>query len=347
MADTPITVDGSRGGGQILRTALSLSTVLDTPFRIEHIRRGRPTPGLRSQHLAAVEVVAELCDGEVSGAELGAESLMFEPGSARRTPVEATIGTAGSVTLLFDTVLPIGAFSSEPLALTATGGTDVKWSPTVAYQRLVKCPLLASQGVNAEIDVERTGFYPAGGGRAVVRTAPSSPSPIRIDSRGELLDVEVHSKAAETLREPRVAERQAEHARDLLGAAGLPASVVDVAYVPSRSTGSSLLVRGRYAETVVGFSALGERGRPSEAVADAAVERFRAFHGGSAPVDQFMADQVMVFLALAGGRVRIPAATDHVRTNLETVARFGSDMRLDRRSDGTCVLEASAHPALG
>lgn len=341
-----LTVDGTVGGGQLLRTGLSLATVTDTPFRIEDIRGSRPTPGLQPQHLAAVRLVADLCDADVEGAELGADSLTFRPGDTRRTPLRADIGTAGSVTLLFDAVLPIAVTYDEPFRLTATGGTNVKWAPTVEYHRLVKLPLLADRGLDAGIDLLETGFYPAGGGKATLRTAPSSLSPFDLETRGALERVEIHSKAAEVLAERNVADRQATHARKELEAAGVPSEIRTVEYVPTRSPGSSLLLRGAYEHTLVGFDALGERGRTSEEVATGAVQQFTAFHGGDAPVDPFMADQLMVPLALAGGRVRIPSATAHVRTNLALLDAFGSDMRLDRRADGTLALEASAHPAV-
>ena len=337
-----LTLDGAGGGGQILRTALSLATVTDTSVRIENIRGSRPDPGLKPQHLTAVDLVAELCDAEVDGAELEAESLTFQPGEARRTSLQAAVGTAGSLTLLFDTVLPIAATSDEPFELTATGGTNVKWAPTIEYQQLVKEPLIATWGVDATIALSKTGFYPVGGGEATLRTTPSSLSPIELETRGELEDVEIYSKASEDLTDPEVADRQASHAKDELEAAGFPATVQRVDYVSTASTGSSLLLRGVYEQSVVGFDALGERGRPSEAVAEGAVQQFTAFHDTDGAVDVHMADQLMPFLALASGRVQIPAVSAHVESNLDVIGAFGSDLRLDRQDDGTAVLEASS-----
>ncbi len=337
-----ITLDGAGGGGQILRTALSLATITDTPVRIENIRGGRPDPGLKPQHLTAVDLVAELCEADVDGAELGADSLTFQPGEARRPSLQAAVGTAGSLTLLFDTVLPIAATLQGPFELTATGGTNVKWAPTIEYLQLVKGPLLADWGLDATIGCSKTGFYPAGGGEATLRTTPSSLSPIELESRGELEAVEIYSKASEDLADREVADRQASHAQDELEAAGLPAAIQRVDYVPTASTGSSLLLRGVYEHSIVGFDALGERGRTSEAVAEGAVQQLTAFHDTEGAVDVFMADQLMPFLALAGGRVRIPAVSAHVETNLEVISAFGSDLRLDRQDDGTAVLEASS-----
>lgn len=341
-----ITIDGTAGGGQLLRTALSLSTITETSFRIDAVRSTRPEPGLKPQHLTAVQLVTDLCDADVEGAELDSDSLTFRPGNARRTPLEADIGTAGSVTLLFDTVLPIAVAYDEPFQLTATGGTNVKWAPTVEYHQLVKLPLLADWGVDADISLVKTGFYPTGGGEATLRTTPSTLSPLELETRGGLERVDVYSKASEVLAERNVAERQATHAKEELKKAGFPTEIQSVEYVSARSIGSSLLLRGVYEHTLVGVDALGERGRTSEDVADGAVRRFAAVHATRAPVDAFMADQLMVFLALVGGSVRIPSATAHVRTNLELAGAFGSDMRLDRREDGTLALQSSAHPAV-
>jgi RNA 3'-terminal phosphate cyclase (ATP) len=339
-----LTIDGTAGGGQLLRTALSLATITDTPFRIEDVRGARPNPGLRPQHLAAVRLAADLCDAEVGGAELDSDSLTFRPGSERRTSLRADVATAGSVTLLFDTVLPIAATCEESFRLTATGGTNVKWSPTVEYHQRVKAPLLAEWGIDVDVDLLRTGFYPAGGGKAVLQTTPSTVSPLELDARDDLERVEIYSKAADALAERDVAKRQATRAQESLDDAGIPTDVRIVEYVSTRSPGSSLLLRGVYENALVGFDALGERGRTSEDVAESAVRQFEAFHATGAPVDPFMADQLVVFLALAGGRVRIPTVTAHVRTNLDVVDAFGCDVRLDRRSDGTLALEASARP---
>jgi RNA 3'-terminal phosphate cyclase (ATP) len=337
-----LTIDGSAGGGQLLRTALGLAAVTDTPFRIEAIRSARPTPGLRPQHLAAVELVADLCDATVEGAELGADALTFRPGDLRRRAAAATVGTAGSVTLLFDAVLPLAAVAADPVRVRATGGTDVKWAPTVAYHRSVKLPLLAACGLTARIDLVRTGFYPAGDGEATLQTVPSTLSPIRFERRGSLERVEVFSKAAESLADRDVADRQADRARERLAEAGYPVSVERVAYVQATSVGSSLLCRGVYEDAVAGFDALGERGRTSEAVADDAVDQFVSFHAGDAAVDVHMADQLLALLGLVGGSVRIPEVTPHVRTNLDVLDAFGCDVGL---GDGDPpVVEGSPHP---
>jgi len=336
-----LTIDGRDGGGQVLRTTLSLAVLTETPVRIEGIRATRPNPGLNAQHLAAVETLADLCDATVEDAAIDAESLTFDPGDDWATDLTADIGTAGSITLLFDAVLPVAAATDTPITVAATGGTDVKWAPTIAYQRHVKLPLLADAGLEAGIDLDRTGFYPAGGGDATLTVTPWTPTHLDLETRGDLDRVEIYSKAADTLADSEVAQRQATQAADALADADIPASIAAVDAVPTHSPGSAVLVRAVYDDTIAGFDALGERGVPAEAVATDAVDRFLAFHEGAATVDRFMADQVMIALALGGGTVQVPAVTDHVHTNREVLAAFGSDLSLDAHADGTATLTAT------
>ncbi|MEF8976832.1 MAG: RNA 3'-terminal phosphate cyclase [Halapricum sp.] len=332
------TIDGSEGGGQLLRTGLTLATITDTPVRIEGIRGSRPEPGLKPQHLAAVELLADYCDADIEGDELDAETVIFEPGEGRQTALETEIPTAGSVTLLLDTVLPLATAIEETITVTATGGTDVKWSPPVAYPQRVKLPLLARFGLDASIDVERTGFYPAGGGEVTLSMSPSSLSPLELDERGSLQAVDVYSKASEDLEDRDVADRQADHAGERLDSMGVPPGERVVEYVEADSTGSALMVRARYDRTLAGFDALGERGRSSEEVADRAIEDFEAFRGTDAAVEAHMADQLLVFLALAGGRVTVPSVTEHVRTTLSLLEAFDYGVELDR-TDGTVTVK--------
>jgi RNA 3'-terminal phosphate cyclase (ATP) len=216
----------------------------------------------------------------------------------------------------------------------------------MAFYRGVKLPLLARFGLDATVDIERHGYYPVGGGTATLGTAPAALSSLELDTRGQLEVVEVYSAASESLVEQEVADRQATHAAERLRAAEFPVSVESVEYVPADSPGSSLLVRGVYGETLLGADALGERGRPSEQVADLAVEAFETAHAGSVPVDSHMADQLLVFLALVGGSVRLPAITNHVRTNLDVLQAFGSDIELGESAGGDPRVTASPHDGI-
>lgn len=336
-----IEIDGTTGGGQLLRTALSLSAITGIPFQIRDVRRTRPNPGLKPQHLASIDLVADLCDADVEGASPDSDSVTFRPGALRPKSTRVDIGTAGSVTLLFDTVLPMATCFSRPYRLTATGGTDVKWAPTIEYYRWVKLPFLGRYGLCADVELTRTGFYPGGGGEATLRTEPSRLTPITVSERGTFQQVDIYSKAASQLEERNVANRQAEHARTQLEAAGIPTQIRQVEYVPTLSPGSSLLLRGVYEHSLVGFDEFGERGRPSEEVAELAVRQFLAFHRGIGVVDGYLADQVMIFLALQGGAIHIPTVTAHVQANMSIINEFGGDIHIVRCENGAIFLEAA------
>lgn len=338
-----IEIDGAGGGGQILRSALSLSMVTGHPFRLTNVRGGRDDPGLRPQHVAGVETAARLCNATVAGAEPRGDQLVFEPGPIDGDiSLEIDIGTAGSVTLLFDILLPIAATPGleGPVTVTAMGGTDVKWSPTIGFLTRVKLPVLGRFGFEVTATTAATGFYPKGGGEATLRVRPSDPHPFALTERGPFEIVEIYSKAAAGLADSEVAERQARAAAERLRGNDRPVTIAAVESVETASLGSSVLLRARYRGSLTGFDALGERGKPAEAVGEEAAERFLAFDRGPGAVDRYLADQLLVPLALAGGEVRIPTVTPHVETNRETIAAFGYDLALRRHPDGTATVKA-------
>lgn len=333
-------LDGAEGGGQLLRTALALSAIVGTPFRMTDVRGGRPEPGLRPQHLAAVRVLADICDAGIGEIDVGATELVFEPGEPRAGTYEVDIGTAGSVTLLFDAVLPLAAAIDAPLAVRARGGTDVRWSPPMAYYRRVKLPLLRRHGVPAAVDVDRPGFYPDGGGVARLSLGPAALDPLDLVDRGDLEGVRIHSLASADLADRSVAERQADAA-----AAGFDdADVVErtVVNADAASPGSAVVVGLTYERGIAGFDALGEPGTPAEEVAAGAVDAARTFRAGSAAVDRHLADQLVPFLGLAGGRVAIPAVTDHVATVVDLLDAFGVGVRIEERDETPVLVGADA-----
>jgi RNA 3'-terminal phosphate cyclase (ATP) len=328
-------IDGAAGGGQIVRTAVTLSALSGEAVRIENVRGDRPTPGMRPQHLAAVEAAAALCDATVEGDEREAETLEFDPDDIEADEVTVDVGTAGSVSLVADTVLPLATALDDEATVTITGGTDVAWSPPLDYLRYVKFPLLLGAGLDIDLSVASRGFYPVGGGEIEVTLRPSELEPLALTERGALRRVEVYSVAAAELEDPAVAGRQAAAA-----AGALPDAVptpTEVSYVETECTGSALVLAAVYEGSRAGFTALGEAGKPSEEVASEAVAAFESFHDGAGVVDCHLGDQLMVTLALAGGEVLAPEVTDHVETTCDVIETFGYDLTVDERDEAVLV----------
>ncbi|WP_276254663.1 RNA 3'-terminal phosphate cyclase [Halomontanus rarus] len=337
-------LDGSDAGGQFLRTALALSAVRGEAVRLENVRGARSNPGLRSQHLAVLEALTEICDADVSGAELGAETVEFDPEAEAGAGVDTITGgqytveidTAGSVTLLFDALLPLATRLESPLSVTATGGTDVAWSPPIDYHRYVKLPLLRRFGLEAVVELERRGFYPAGGGRATLRLSPSALKPIRLDvqERTDPDHVHVYSTEAAALADNDVASRQAAGALERLSRSledhDLTVRERVETTAESACPGSAIVIRIDGSNTVAGFAALGEPGKRAERVGEEAADAAKRFLASDAPVDRHMADQLLVFLALAGGHIRVPTVTDHVDSSLDLLASMGMEVAIDR-----------------
>jgi RNA 3'-terminal phosphate cyclase (ATP) len=335
-------IDGSTGGGQVVRSALALAVIAERPVRITDIRANRPEPGLKPQHLAVVETLADISNASVDGAARAAETIEFTPATPTGGRVTADIGTAGSVSLVFDAVLGLAATLDEPLAVTATGGTEVNWSPPLLGHRRVKLPFCRNFGLQAAIDRSRTGFYPAGGGRATLHLAPSSLTPLALGERGGFRGARIYSLASMDLLDGAVARRQAETARDALTEAGIEVLATETRSAAAESTGSALVIELEYARSRASFDALGEPGLPADDAATSAVTDALNFHDSSAVVDRRLADQLLPFLAIAGGEIRIPEITAHVQSHLALLERFGYELRPQERGD-TVTIRVGGH----
>jgi RNA 3'-terminal phosphate cyclase (ATP) len=321
-----IELDGGDAGGGYLRTALAMAALTERPVRVENVRGDRPEPGLKPQHAAAVEAVAALCDATVTGVDQGSETVIFEPGGRPSGSASVAVGTAGSITLVFDTVLPLALAADAPIRLRVTGGTDVAWSPPLTTYRRVKLPLLRRLGVPVAVDATRRGFYPVGGGAATLTLGPAEPDPLALDERGVPERVRVYSLASAGLADADVAKRQAEAAVDRLESTGRTIHERVVGYVESDSPGSVCTVRADYENGIAGLDALGEKGKPAEKVGREPVDALGTFEETGAAVDRYLADQLLPFLAMVGGAVTVPAVTDHVASGVDLLARFGCDV---------------------
>lgn len=342
MTGDRLEIDGADAGGQIVRSALALAALTDTSIKLVNVRGGRDPPGLRPQHIAAVRAVASTCDADVANVERGSEWCTFDPGTLSGGDYTCAIGTAGSVMLVFDAVLPLAPALDEPLSLTVSGGTEVKWAPPTATYRSVKLPLLRQFGWNAMIERHRPGFYPAGGGSATLYTAPTTPRRIELRCRGDRMGAWIDTVVAVDLEDAEVAERLVQAAATELEDAGIDVFERSITYTQSDSPGAVVSIRLEYENTRAGFDALGERGIPAEAVAEQATSSVMEFLSDEAPVDRHLADQLVLPVALSGGLVAIPEVTDHVSASLDLLEVFGIEAHIDR-SGPTPVLEAPGH----
>jgi RNA 3'-terminal phosphate cyclase (ATP) len=314
-------LDGSygEGGGQILRTALSLAALTGTPVRIERIRAGRPKPGLRPQHLTAVQALAQVAQAEVTGAQLGSQELSFRPrapkGGRYLFDVAAKTGSAGSVTLIAQALLPPLLRAGNPTTLILRGGTHVPWSPPAHYLSHVFLPALALMGAEAQLTLERWGWYPKGGGEVRLNIQPAR-TLTGIEWRLPAASAAFRALSASARLPEHVAQRQAARLEARLG----PAVPVEIIRVDGRDPGSLVCLWGPRA----GFSALGARGKPAEQVADEAADAFLAFQESGAALDRHLADQILIYLALAGGpsTLTTEAVTSHLITNAWVIEQF-------------------------
>lgn len=332
-----LTLDGAHGegGGQILRTALSLSAITTRPFRLTNIRAGRRNPGLLPQHLSAVRATAVITGAVLSGDRLGSTELRFAPSHLPRpgsylfdVAEMAEHGSAGSVTLILQTLLIPLTMADGPSTLVLRGGTHVEWSPP--FDDLVNSyfPLLQRMGYHIDAALRRWGWYPVGGGEVVCEIAAgpsdrsiSSRSPIELVSRGYLQRITGRAVAANL--PAHIPQRMADRVRDSLEELGVPVDI-QLQRVTAACPGAGIFLVAEYKELPTSFSAYGRPGKPSEKVADEAVAAFRTHHASEAAVELHLADQLLLPLALAAGASAFTVArpTGHLMTNAWTIGQF-------------------------
>ncbi len=331
-----IELDGTLGGGAVVRIALGLSIATGTPFRIDDIRSERPNPGLKHQHLAGVRAATELSGARVDGAELGSETLEFTPGDAVTDTVRADIPTAGSVGLLLQPLWIAAAGVDSEVAVTVDGGaTAGKWAPPVGYLRAVAFPVVEHAGLPASLAVRRHGFYPEGGALVRARFGPSDLQPLGLTGRGDIEVISGHSVASEHLRDAEVAERQRQEARRVLKDHDPSLDCdIETAYVDAPSPGSDIVLWADAGETVIGGDCVGEKGKRAEKVGSEAAGLFLDALSSGAPLDPAMSDLIVPFLGLAGGEVAVGVVTDHVECSAAVTDRFvDRDVRIDAGGD--------------
>ncbi len=306
------TIDGSigEGGGQILRTAIALSAILQKGIRITSIRKGRPRPGLGIQHVRSMEIARGMTGARATGIYPGSTEVTFIPGPIKAGDYVIRMGTAGSITLALQSILPIAACAPGPVTLDITGGTDVRWSPSYDYFEQVTLPALALFGFRAGSRLVSRGYFPLGNGRVIVHTSPA-----RLHGAGltEPAIGRIAGISASSGLPTHVAERQARAAGDYLRSHGYESDIrLDARN--DASTGSGITLFSGH----IGSSALGERGKPAEKVGrEAAFNMVEELKAGGA-VDVHLADQLIIYMALAEGPSSITtrAMTGHTTTGI-------------------------------
>jgi RNA 3'-phosphate cyclase len=316
-----IEIDGAygEGGGQLVRTAVALSALTGTPVALRNVRAGRPRPGLAAQHLAAVRAVAATCDARCEGLELRSGAFRFAP---RARPaggeLRADVGTAGSVTLVLQALLPVLLGARSPTRLVVTGGTDVRQAPTWDYCSRVLLRLLARMGLRVRASLVRRGYYPRGGGELAVEVAPGVPAPLEPRAGGWRVAGEAHVAQLPVT----VAERMRDAARAELGEGAIAARVLGAE--EAIGTGGAITLWAEGQGSVLGASRVAARGVRAEALGAAAGRELAADLASGAALDVHAADQVLVYLALApgGSSFTVREFTSHARTTIWLLEQF-------------------------
>ncbi|UCH89505.1 MAG: RNA 3'-terminal phosphate cyclase [Thermoplasmata archaeon] len=323
-----IIIDGSvgEGGGQILRTSIALSALTQKPIRINNIRSNRPKPGLAAQHLTSIKAVSMLCRGKTRGLDLGSTELDFTPGDLSGGTYELDIGTAGSITLVLQACLPVALRSPNPTTLSLKGGTDVKYSPPIDYFKYVLKPILEKMGAGIELKLIKRGYYPKGGGEVKIDIIPPDSGWkdlfLAEPEKFEKVHGIVHYANLPNHISRRIKSSAISEFKNQFDNKKLELEIEQVSH--SLSPGVGITLWSKSPNTVIGSSALGERGIPAEKLAINALKDLLTEIQVKATVDKYAADQLLIYLAVCNRGcilARAPLST-HAQTNIEVIETF-------------------------
>ena len=307
----------------MLRTALSLASVTGLSMRLFNIRAGRAHPGLQPQHIQSARAAAYITGGELKGDLPGSMYITYIPGRPRAGRYFFDVGTAGSAGLVFQTVAPALFFAPAPSGVTIKGGTHVPWSPPTDYLEEVFLPAISPMGLHARLNTAARGYYPAGGGSITASISPAKApaSLLQIIERGRLEKIKIISAVSNLPIS--IAERQIKGAISRLLEFS---SLIEAASIeaPSPGRGTSVFILACYENLRAGFTALGARGKRAETVGAEAAEDFISYATGLGALDNHLSDQVLIYMALAGGRSFYSASqiTGHLLTNIHVIEKF-------------------------
>jgi RNA 3'-terminal phosphate cyclase (ATP) len=316
-----IRIDGSHGegGGQILRTAIALSCITGEAVEVYNIRANRPKPGLAAQHLKGIEAAKIISNAEVEGLKIGSTRIVFQPRALKGGEFKINIGTAGSVTLILQTILLPSLAAERESIFEITGGTDVNWSPPVDYAKNITLRALKEMGAQVEMELIARGYYPKGGGRVTVRVSPS-----KLEGRiFERIEESVGGISHCSNLPAHIAKRQAESAMNLIKDHGYDVHI-DTEVRNDFSTGSGITLWSGYK----GGSALGERGKRAEVVGEEAARILLEELESHAAFDYHLADQIIPFAAVARGKTAYTTSkvTMHQKSNAYVIQQFLGDV---------------------
>lgn len=316
-----IKIDGSygEGGGQILRTSLALSLVTGKPFSIENIRAGRKNPGLMRQHLTALNAAAEIGKAAIEGNRIGSPAFRFEPQGINSGNYHFAIGSAGSCTLVFQTILPALIIADGPSEIILEGGTHNPFAPPFDFLKKAFLPIIGRMGSRVDAILEKPGFYPAGGGKFKVTVIPADLNRVDIPERGNI--VKQTACAAVANLPAKIANRELKVIRERLEWSREDLKIVEVEN--AQGPGNILTVEIESEHITEVFTGFGEKGVSAETVAKRTVKTVSEYLAGDVPVARYLADQLLVSMAMAGGgRFRTLSPTQHTTTNAKIIKYF-------------------------
>ncbi len=320
-----IEIDGSQGegGGQILRTSLSLAACYGKPIRIRQIRQGRKKPGLMRQHLACVNAIKQVCNAQVKGASIGSTAIEFIPAEIQAGDYHFSVGSAGSSTLVFQTVLPALLLAGKPSTLMLEGGTHNPMAPSYDFIKHAFLPVLQQMGVEFSTTIDRYGFYPVGAGQWSLKIIPPKQyAAIKIEQRGEL--IEIYAQCISAGIPGHVAEREK---KQLLKMLNWPEQSIVTKNVDSLGSGNVVSLKARYKNITEVVESIGAVGIGAERVATKAIELFQRYQGLDSPVGSYLADQLLLPMAItAGGSFTTGLLSEHCRTNIAVIQQLTDKM---------------------
>jgi RNA 3'-terminal phosphate cyclase (ATP) len=350
MCET-VYIDGSmgEGGGQILRTSLALACITGRNLHIENIRAARRKPGLAKQHLICVLAAREICGGKCEGAKIGSQVLDFQPGPIRGGSFSFDIGSAGSATLVIQTILPALFLADKPSTVTVSGGTHNPWAPPYDFLAETFLPAIKTAGFDADCGLEKHGFYPAGGGKITLNIRPRHRIPNRLINFCSWHGLPAHENTARMAVPPEniqiyariytaklpahIAQRQ----RKLLLQSKLKFENIEhIEVTDSDGPGNCVMLRLCGGDRTTLFTAFGQKGKPSEKVVGEVVSLAEDFLPSGAAIDHFLADQLLIYMAISSHFAKDSETgpgkntccyttnqlTTHLTTNIETIKKF-------------------------